>query len=75
MIITLWVLALVMIVLTLDYNVAFVPSLAACAVTNIHAVAPIIYVVPDVLVFMLILFVSAYLRYKIIKSNRFIHGI
>ncbi|XP_065887412.1 melatonin receptor type 1A-like [Dysidea avara] len=76
MIIMLWVFAvLVTVGIAANYRLVFVPSLAACAVTNTHPVLLLFFVVPEVMSFVLILFASAYLRYKIIKSNRFIDGI
>lgn len=53
----------------------FLPPLAACAVVTAHPMSLLIFTVPDVLSFLLILFASMYLRYMIVKSNRFIHGI
>jgi len=75
MIVGLWVFAVtVSVTAAINYHVVYVASLAACAVFDIH-LASIIFVVPEVLCFMLLLLVSVYLHYKIIKSNRFIHGI
>ena len=77
MIIALWVFGvLVTVVLAANYHLVFVPSLAACAATiKIHPAVILIFVVPEVMSFVVLLFASAYLRYKIIKSNRLVHGI
>ena len=76
MIVWLWVFAVVIsVVAATSYRVSYVPSLAACAIVDIHPVSIVIFCVPEVLCFVLLLLASAYLRYKIIKSNQFFHGI
>ena len=75
MVVVLWVFAVTVSVRTaINYRVVYVASLAACAVFDIH-LASIIFVVPEIVCFMLLLLISVYLRYKITKSNQFIHGI
>ena len=75
MIIALWIFAVITALPNLDYHLVFVPSLAVCAVVEVDPVIAVIYLVPGVLSFLFILCASAYLRYKIIKSNRFVHGV
>jgi len=53
----------------------FVPSLAACAITvtaDVSLISIFIIVAPEIISYGLRIFVSVYLCYKIIKSNRFI---
>ena len=76
MIIALWVFAAVSTVLiTVSIRLTFVPSFLACVTTGNHSIALIAFFVPEMFAFTLLLFASAYLRYKIIKSNRFINGV
>jgi len=76
MMIVLWLFAVfAAVVFAFNYDLVFVPSLATCAVTYVYPITFLIFVVPEILSFALVLFVSAYLCYKIIKSNRFIHGL
>ena len=77
MIIVLWLFAVfAAVVFAVNYHLVFVPSLAACAIT-VAADVPLISIIvaPEKISFGLLVFVSVYLRYKIIKSNRFIHGV
>ena len=75
MIIVLWLYAVfATIVLAFNYHLFFVPSLAACAILNIHPISLLIFVAPEIMSFSLLLFTPAYLHYKIIKSNHFIYG-
>jgi len=69
------VVATVTAVLAFNSHLVFVPSLAACAVINIHHISLLIFFVPKIMSFGLLLFASGYLRYQIIKSNRFIYDV
>jgi len=76
MIVGLWVFAItISFVVNFNNRIVYVPSLAACAVFDIHPASYVIFAVPEVLCFVLLLLVSVYLRYRIIRSNQFIHGI
>jgi len=76
LIVALWGFAVVTsFLVTMNNRPICIPSLAACTVTNVPPVAYLALLLPEVSTFMLILFVSLYLQYKIRKSNRFIHGI
>jgi len=63
------------IVFSVGNHVIYIPSLAACTVTNTSIVTFLTFVVPDVVSIVILAIVSAYLHSKIIKSNRFIHNV
>ena len=63
------------VLLAFNSHLAFVSSLAIGAVIKINPISLLIFVVPEVMSIALLLFVSGYLHYKIIKSNQFIHNV
>ena len=64
MIIALWIFAVITALPNLDYHLVFVPSLAACAVVEVDPVIAVIYLVPGVLSFLLIL-CAVFLAYPV----------
>ena len=55
-----WVFAvMVSVVAAVNYCVCYVPSLATCAVFNIHPASLVIFVVPEAVCFVLLLLASA----------------
>ena len=71
----LWVAVLSMSMVLVNQPINIIPSLGTCRLVKITLVPLLIWIIPILTSMLLITGTSIYLRYKIIKSNRFFHGI
>ena len=60
---------------TLDHDLVYIPSLGICRSTGFSIIFVLVFVGPLMISTLLVGITSIYLRHKIIKSNKFIHGV